>query len=535
MTTELPRASKRQRTATAALAGKQQDVESIPTDLGNIRVQFSHHDTGAALGPFVSIPVHDASVDNLNVLVNSLLGHDASESIEYKFTAIPNRSKDDTQELYRDITHHVYNSVLKNGLITTEHVSTIQFMPKAVFRVKAVSRCSASIAGHGAAILATQFSPSDSSRVVSCSGDCTSKIIDCDTGTPIHTLKGHTGFVLVASWAPDESVIATAGVDSTVRLWDPPSGKPRGAPLKGHTKWVGSLAWEPYHLQAPGNPRLASASKDSTVRIWNTVLCRIDMVLSGHRDAVTCVKWGGLGYIYTSSHDKTVKVWNAADGTLAHSLNAHNHWVNYLATSTDFVLRTGYHDSSSSSSNSSVDIPTTDEAKRAKAKRRFIEAATNGKSGATPTERLVSVSDDAAVFLWEPSGGGDNNKKTKPIARMLGHQKQVNYASFSPDGQYVASAGFDNHVKLWDATTGKFLFTLRGHVAAVYQCMFSADSKMLVSSSKDTTVKVWSVRTGKLLNDLPGHKDEVYAVDWSPDGKRICSGGKDKVLKLWCA
>jgi ribosome assembly protein 4 len=67
-----------------------------------------------------------------------------------------------------------------------------------------------------------------------------------------------------------------------------------------------SLAWEPYHVQKPGEPRPASASKDSTLRVWSTNQQTIELVLSGHRGSVSCVKWGGTGFIYTGSHDKTV-------------------------------------------------------------------------------------------------------------------------------------------------------------------------------------------------------------------------------------
>jgi WD40 repeat protein len=98
------------------------------------------------------------------------------------------------------------------------------------------------------------------------------------------------------------------------------------------------------------------------------------------------------------------------------------------------------------------------------------------------------------MYLWEPSKG------TKPIARMIGHQKQVNHVTFSPDGLLIASAGFDNHTKIWNARDGKFINTLRGHVALVYQCCFSADSRLLVTASKDTTLKVWDMRTHKLAN-----------------------------------
>lgn len=159
-----------------------------------------------------------------------------------------------------------------------------------------------------------------------------------------------------------------------------------------------------------------------------------------------------------------------------------------------------------------------------KQNKRFEKAATVNQK---IVEHLVSASDDNTMFLWDPPNS------QKPTARLLGHQKQVNHVTFSPDGAYIASAGFDNHVKLWNARDGKFIATLRGHVGSVYQCCFSADSRLLVSASKDTTLKVWDVRSRKLSMDLPGHQDEVYAVDWSPDGQKVGSGGKDKAVRIW--
>jgi ribosome assembly protein 4 len=244
---------------------------------------------------------------------------------------------------------------------------------------------------------------------------------------------------------------------------------------------------------------------------------KIDFALTGHKASVTCVKWGGTGLIYTSSHDKTVKVWEASTGTLKYTLTAHAHWVNHLALSTDFVLRTAFHDHTGR-------VPSTDEEKLVKAKERFSKAAT--VSGDV-LERLATASDDCTMYLWTPL------TSRKHVARLTGHQKQVNHVTFSPDGMYLASAGFDNHVKLWSARDGTFLFSLKGHVAPVYQCCFSADSRLLVSASKDTTLKAWDVRTGKLKEDLPGHRDEVYAVDWSPDGEKVGSGGRDKQVRIW--
>ena len=75
MATILPPPSKRQRTANAERAREQQDVGSIPDDLGSIRVQFFDQATGKSTGGPVSIPVADATVKNLELLVNSLQGN----------------------------------------------------------------------------------------------------------------------------------------------------------------------------------------------------------------------------------------------------------------------------------------------------------------------------------------------------------------------------------------------------------------------------------------------------------------------------
>jgi ribosome assembly protein 4 len=236
------------------------------------------------------------------------------------------------------------------------------------------------------------------------------------------------------------------------------------------------------------------------------------------------VRWGGTGWIYTSSQDRTIKIWDASTGLLLHNLTGHAHWVNHLALSTDAVLRTGFYDHTGVA-------PATEAERIALAKSRFEKAATINKK---LHERLVSASDDNLVYLWDPLHAAAEGKGAmKPLARLNGHQKQINHVTFSPDGLYIASASFDNSVKLWSAKDGKFILTCRGHVAPVYMCAFSADSRLLVSASKDTTLKCWEVRTGKMEGDLPGHKDEVYAVDWSVDGKCVGSGGKDRAVRLW--
>ncbi|KAK9866803.1 hypothetical protein WJX84_003658 [Apatococcus fuscideae] len=467
-------------------------VEEAPA---NVILQFES-ESGELTGPLLDVP-DTVTPQQLEVLLNNLLQQ--GDPLPYAFFL-------QDHELAGQLGTH-----LQKQQVSIEAALRVVYRPQALFRVRPVTRCTASMPGHAEAVLAVAFSPSGK-QLASGSGDTSLRLWDLSTQTSEHTCQGHRNWVLAVSWSPDGLVVASADMDGVIWLWQSSNGETLGC-CRGHRKWVTSLAWEPAHASLPSR-RFCSGSKDTTLRVWNTITRQCQFSMSSHTMAITCVAWGGEGLLYSSARDCSINVWDAQDGKLVRSLPGHGHWVNTLALSTEHALRSGAHDEHGI---------TPDELEEAKkvAKKRYAEAS-KGQA-----EKLVSGSDDNTLYMWQPS------TSKKSLARMTGHMQLVNQVQFSPDGRWVASASFDKAIKLWNGADGTFVANFRGHVGAVYQIAWSSDSRLLVSGSKDSTLKVWDVKTRKLKLDLPGHADEVFAVDWSPDGSAVASGGKDKILKLW--
>ncbi|MBW0491970.1 hypothetical protein O181_031685 [Austropuccinia psidii MF-1] len=533
MATVIPPPSKKKAKLEKLNANKVKDV-TLPS-FPNVIVQLKDGQTGNLIGSSLSLP---SSTDKhgLELLVNSLKKaqpkkpiRDGEESDDdddldrpwsFSLTLKPRIKSDDDENGLQEVRIPIYDSLAQDlltkysDLVSSEDVLVIDCEPEAIFKVREVRRCSSSLAGHAAPILCASFSPTGT-YLATGSGDHTCRVWDLSTETPKFSLAGHTGWLLCVEWDGCERLVATGSMDKTVRIWDPSTGKQLGEPLKGHAQWITSLAWEPIHLN-PSTTRLASSSKDGTVRVWNPRNGRLHFALGGHTATVNVVRWSGQNVLYTASSDRTVKCWDAKDGKLIRTLNEHSHWVNTLALNTDFILRTGPFEPAT------FNKPSSDEQAQQAALKRYKSFTS------TMPELLISGSDDHTLFLWSPL---DSATPKKPLARLTGHQKQVNHVCFSPDGRLLASASFDNHIKLWEGKTGKFITTLRGHVAPVYRLSWSCDSRLLVSASKDSTLKLWDLKTHKIKVDLPGHTDEVYCVDFVAD--KVASGGRDKVVKIW--
>jgi uncharacterized caspase-like protein len=105
--------------------------------------------------------------------------------------------------------------------------------------------------------------------------------------------------------------------------------------------------------------------------------------------------------------------------------------------------------------------------------------------------------------------------------------------AITSDGKLVAAGGRDGNIKVWEAESGRELFTMQGHRNGVRAITFSLRGDLLATSGQDTLIKLWSVTNGRELATLRGHAGGVIALAFSPDGKWLASGSQDQTIFLW--
>ena len=116
--------------------------------------------------------------------------------------------------------------------------------------------------------------------------------------------------------------------------------------------------------------------------------------------------------------------------------------------------------------------------------------------------------------------------------RLEGHTDAVWSAVYSPDGQTIASGGFDQTIRLWDQNGNPIGQPFEGHEDAIWSVAFSPDGQTVASASSDSTVRLWDLQ-GNQLSRFEGHWGHVKTVAFSPDGTILASGDQSGVIKLW--
>lgn len=146
---------------------------------------------------------------------------------------------------------------------------------------------------------------------------------------------------------------------------------------------------------------------------------------------------------------------------------------------------------------------------------------------------LASCGEDKTIVIWGP-------EEPKWVIKMIlteGHTRSIRALSWSPCGDYIASASFDATTAIWDKRGGQFECnsTLEGHENEVKSVSWSASGQLLATCSRDKSVWVWEVNDGdyECAAVINAHTQDVKKVKWHPTEEILASASYDNTAKIF--
>jgi len=308
---------------------------------------------------------------------------------------------------------------------------------------------------------------------------------------------------------PGGTVLAGAGADGTVRLWNPTSSAAPRVVTTGEPD-LRDIAWR------PDGAAFATSSRLGQVQVWDAAGGGQLAAFKGSDDAVFGLAWSPDGLLLAAvGRDRTLRLWDVAAGR-SRDIVAHDLEVYGVAFS---------------SSGDRVVTASADRRVRVWDPRTGQQAGQLvGHSGDVrsvvfgPDRSIISASSDTTVRRWNPEGSG--------TARTLtGVDDAVLDLAVAPGGTLVAGAVRNGSVATWSLPGGAPGRTLTGHVGAVFGVAVMPDSGKVASVGVDGSVRVWDTATGN-ADVLLGHAGAVRSIVAGPDGQLI-TGGADGTIRTW--
>jgi WD40 repeat protein/serine/threonine protein kinase len=335
-------------------------------------------------------------------------------------------------------------------------------------------------------------------------------------------LLAHRGPVRSLAFAPDGRTLASGGQDNVIVVWDLSAGEPL-IQLRGHASHVRSLAF------SPDGQQLLSGGRDAQVKLWRPASYAEERALvagdEDSRDAILSARFSADGsQIVTAGRDRTASVWNATSlQRTEHLAEGHD----FLASSAHFFadgsrLATGAGDGT---------VRLWDVATGAE-NLRLDDTGRTAALGVSDDGSLIATGGvDGEAVVWDANSGDR-------LATLIGHRGDVSALAFAPGGMLLVTGDERGDCRLWrrDPETNQWQggAWLRGHSRSITGMAFVDDGARLITASGDNTCGQWDVAAGREI--LPGvlkHPDWVSALAVSHDGRLALTACDDGKLRLW--
>lgn len=394
-------------------------------------------------------------------------------------------------------------------------------------------------------VIALSFTPDGKRLVVAKSSDfrCTIELVDLATGAVLSSLPdAAAGYISTISFSPDGRLMATAGAEGRIRVWDFEHLTFKGY-CEGHSGIVRSLAF------SPDGRFLLSAGHDHTIRRWDPSALR-SRGLWSEKIGLGLAVYAPDGKSILSATEKAINLWRPEPPSPAERLPqaSGRGWLS-VSPNSRWLVR--------STMGSEPDAATLIDLRNEKPPKLLRYKATFSHSLAfSPDGRFLAVGDlerDGLVGIWNTQLWDSSDDIQEPFAYLTNHFEAGSLA-FSPDSQILAVAGLSfqphaprnpshatNRLAFWRVGSWQNVDLLpnagaaanESHAAATVR--FSPDGRLIALGFRDHRVRLFELAAGRLLHLWNELDNGGWAADirFSPDGRWLACyslGGRSALL-----
>ncbi|XP_035884740.1 protein Atg16l2 isoform X2 [Phyllostomus discolor] len=287
-------------------------------------------------------------------------------------------------------------------------------------------------------------------------------------------LDAHLSEVNAVCFGPNSSLLATAGTDRLIHLWNVVGGRlEANQTLEGAGGSVTSVDFD------PSGSQVLAATYNQAAQLWKVGQAASKETLSGHTDKVTAAKFKLTRHqAVTGSRDRTVKEWDLDRAYCSRTIDV-------LSYCNDVVC--GDH-------------------------------------------VIISGHNDQKIRFWD--------SRAPRCTQVIPVQGRVTSLSLSLDHLHLLSCSRDNTLKVIDLRVSNVrqVFSADGFKCGSdwTKAVFSPDRSYALAGSWDGALYIWDVDTGKLESSLRGpHCTAVNAVAWCNSGSHVVSVDQARKVVLW--